>query len=283
MEHIAFERFGNDSDHFAVVCNSLYFPPLVAQFGGKMSRRSQHIFVLTLIGWLAAQIPLLADAAGAALAKYSVLEGNVAYLQVGRVETNLADEIRAAQSAMAVSNKIAGTVLDLRFAEGDDTAEAQVVETLLSHEKQPLAILINRETQDTAAKLAAVLRSARAGLIFGSAPGSAQTNSETGLPVRPDIAVDIGAEDERAFMKNPFALMNTNHVNSPVVTNGLLPSVDYTSEADLVRDRIKDGDQEASPTLPRKTPPQTPTIRDPVLARAVDLIKGLAIVRASGS
>lgn len=248
-----------------------------------MTIRSQRIFILVLTGWLAAQIPLRADATGSALEKYAVLEGNVAYFQVGQVGTNLADEIRAARSTMAVSNKIAGTVLDLRFTTGDDASASQAVETLLSKEKQPLAILINRETQDTAAKLAAVLRSARAGLIFGSVPGSAQTNGETGLPVRPDIAVDIGAGDERAFMKNPYTLADTNGVGSAIAANGLLPSVDYTSEADLVHAKIKDGDPGAIFPETQRAPPQVPTIRDPVLARAVDLIKGLAIVRASRS
>ena len=46
------------------------------------------------------------------------------YSQVNRVGSNLVDEIRAAQSTLAVSNNIAGTVLDLRFADGDDSAAA---------------------------------------------------------------------------------------------------------------------------------------------------------------
>ncbi|HEX5397839.1 MAG TPA: hypothetical protein VFY06_02185 [Verrucomicrobiae bacterium] len=243
----------------------------------------QRIFVLAVAGGLAAQMPSRANAADTALTKYAVLEGNVAYLQVGQVESNLAAEIRAARSALMFSNKVAGTVLDLRFAGGDDAAAAQAVEKQLSAEKLPLAILINRETRDAAATLAADLHEARAGLIFGSETGPVQTNSAATLSVRPDIAVAIGAEDEHAFMKNPFVLMDTNQMNSPVATNGFLPSVDYTSEADLVRARIKDGDQEANPSPPRRTGPQARTIRDPVLARAVDLIKGLAIVRASGA
>jgi hypothetical protein len=40
-----------------------------------------------------------------------------------------------------------------------------------------------------------------------------------------------------------------------------------------------DGDEDSAPA--RAAEPQKPVIRDPVLARAVDLIKGLAIVRES--
>jgi hypothetical protein len=49
------------------------------------------------------------------------------------------------------------------------------------------------------------------------------------------------------------------------------------SEAELVRNHVKDGeDDEIQPTT-RTEPP--PVIRDPALARAVDLLKALAIVR----
>ena len=56
----------------------------------------------------------------------------------------------------------------------------------------------------------------------------------------------------------------------------MLPFVDHMSEAELVRKKIKDGEGEDSPA-PR-TEPATPVIRDPALARAVDLLKALAIL-----
>jgi hypothetical protein len=56
--------------------------------------------------------------------------------------------------------------------------------------------------------------------------------------------------------------------------------VDHTSEADLVRAKVKDGSQdEDSKTFRARPEPPRPFIRDPVLARAVDLIEALAIVR----
>lgn len=247
-----------------------------------MTRRSRCIFGLALTAWLAAQFSLRAETGGAALAQSSILESNVAYLQVGQVEKNLADEIRAALGGLAVSNKTAGMVLDLRFAGGDDAAEARAAAEWLAGEKLPLAILINRETQGAAETLASALRTARAGLVFASVAGSpAGTNNDSSTMMHPDITVAIGAEDERAFMKNPYAAPGPVATNAPAATNQLLPFVDHRSEADLVRAKIKDGEEfEPAPAEPAAAP-QKPFIRDPVLARAVDLIKGLAIVRPS--
>ena len=248
-----------------------------------MTQRFAWVFVLALAGLLAAQIASRADAAAAALAKSTVLEGNVAYLRVGQVGKNLADEIRAAQGALAVSNKIAGTVLDLRFADGDGLDSAKAVADLFASKKLPLAILVNEQTRGAAAALASELRAAHAGLIFESVAGPAQTNRETATPVQSDIAVAIGAEDERALLENPYSAPAQDDTNSPAATNNLLPFVDHTSEADLVRAKIKDGDENAGLPTARQAEPPKPFIRDPVLARAVDLIKGLAIVHAPHS
>ena len=127
------------------------------------------------------------------------------------------------------------------------------------------------------------MRAAHAGLVFEGVSGPAGTNSPTTAPAQPDIAVSIGAEDERAFMENPYAaLPEPGETNSTAATTNLLPFVDHTSEADLVRAKIKDGDElEPVPVAERTPVPQKPFIRDPVLARAVDLIKGLAVVRAA--
>ena len=116
---------------------------------------------------------------------------------------------------------------------------------LFASKKLPLAILVNDETRGAAETLASELRAARAGLIFESVAGpAAGTNSETAAPAHPDIAVAIGAEDERALMENPYAVPAPDDTNSRSATNSLLPFVDYTSEADLVRAKIKDGEED---------------------------------------
>jgi hypothetical protein len=246
----------------------LYFRRFFAQFGVRMTRRFSRLLVFALAGLLAAQFSPRAGAADTSLAKSAVLEGTVAYLQVGQVGKNLADEIRAAQGALAVSNKIAGTVLDLRFADGDDLDAAKAAVDWIASKKLPLAILVNGGTSAAAETLASALRSARLGLIFGG----------KNAPVRPDIVVAAGPEDERILMQNPYTVLVANDTNAPPATNNLLPFLDHTSEADLVRAKVKDGEGFEPVPAERAAEPQKPFLRDPVLARAVDLIKGLAIV-----
>jgi hypothetical protein len=235
-----------------------------------MTRRLFSLFVFASL--LAMCSSLRADTTNYALAKSAVLEDDVAYLRVGHVEKNLTDEIGAAQLALAATNEIAGTILDLRFADGGNLEAAQTTANLFASKKLPLAILVNGDTRGAAAKLAAELREARAGLIFGSS-----------TEVKPDIAATVKIEDERKFLENPYAATAQSETNSTGATNNFMPFVDHTSEADLVREKIKDGDEDENSAPPHAAEPQKPFIRDPVLARAVDLIKGLAVVRQSHS
>jgi hypothetical protein len=257
-----------------------------------------------------------------------VIESNVAYLRIGCVTANLADELSAAGRALAGTNKIAGVVLDLRFADGSDDTAAQAAAKLFTAKKitaGPLAVLVNGETRGAAEALAAALHQAGAGLIIGSPTAGATTafrefplsNGErlrvAAAPasaggsmiscVQPDIAVTVTAGDERVFFDNPYQTITTGNTNSSPASTNFLPYVDHTSEADLVRQKRKDGKLIKAPILredlirekndggdgnddsspARAAAPQKPVIRDPVLARAVDLIKGLAIVRESHS
>jgi hypothetical protein len=232
-----------------------------------MTRHFSGPFVLALAGWLAAPVLSRADLTNLALAKSEILEGNVAYLRVSHVAAGLPDEIGAANRALTATNKIAGTVLDLRFADGDDAAAATAAANLLAVKKLPLAILVNGGTRGAAVTLATTLRESRAGLVFGSVPAA----------VKADISVEETPSDEKKFFENPYAASATNAVAALPDTNDFLPWVDHTSEADLVRAKIKDGDEFENPP-PHAAGPQPPVIRDPVLARAVDLLKGLAVL-----
>jgi hypothetical protein len=253
-----------------------------------MTRHSLRIFVVALAGLLAAQVSSRADLIGSALIKSTILESNVAYLRIGVVEKTLPDEIRSAQSTLAVSNEIAGTVLDLRFADGDDLDSAKATANLFVQKKLPLAILVNGQTRGAAAALAADLRENRAGLVFGSTPASDASAGGKIPPLQPDISVPVAEDAEWGFVQNPFG--PAPQISAPPSVagkNDFLPFVDHTTEADLVRAKIKDGDQDENPgpqpTFEKPSAPQPQVIRDPVLARAVDLIKGLAVVRAAHS
>jgi len=237
-----------------------------------MTRRFLNLLVLSPAFLLAAQNASRAGTGDTALARSSVLENNVAYLRVGHVEKDLAEEIKSAQSALASTNKIAGTVLDLRFADGGNMDSEKAAAKLFAPKKSPLAILVNDRTRGVAANLAGELRDAHDGLIFGSS-----------TEVKPDIAVAVKMDDEKSFLENPFGTLAQDATNSPPLTNDFASFIDHTSEADLVREKIKDGDEDEQSAPPRPVEPQKPFIRDPVLARAVDLIEGLAVVRQTRS
>jgi len=230
-------------------------------------------FLSLFAGLLAAGGGLRADTADSALIKAAVVESNVAYLRVNEVAEKLTPEIRTAQHALTATNQIIGTVLDLRFADGNDLAAAKAAAALFASRKQPLAILVNSQTRGAAAALATTLRESRDGLVFGSATAD----------LKPDIMVTVTAQDERALFKNPYEATAQSVTNATAATNSFSPFIDHTSEADLVRSKIKDGEQDEDSPPAQPSEPQKPFIHDPVLARAVDLIKALAVVHPSRS
>ena len=206
-----------------------------------------------------------------ALGKSAVIESNVAYVRVSRVAGNLPAELGAASRALTATNKVAGAVLDLRFAGGDDYGAAQETAQLLSAPKAsrplagPLVVLVNSGTCGAAEAVVAALRKAGAALIVGNpTAGAAMTFKEFALkdgerlliattPVKvdgqaipseglkPDIAVAVNADDERAFWQNPYGTPAPDNGNFPAATNSFLPFVDRISEADLVREKEKGG------------------------------------------
>lgn len=227
-----------------------------------MTRRLSHCILLSAIFGIA-QCSARADL----LAKSAVLENGVAYLRVAKVEKSLAEEIQSAQSMFA-TNKISGTILDLRFASGDNADSVKSMVNLFAQKKLPLAILVNVKTSGAAANLAQDLRDAHAGLIFGDS-----------TELKPDVTVTVKPADEKMFLENPYTVfVQKQNTNALAGTNNYLSFVEHVSEADLVRARIKDGEQAENFEPVHAPEPQQPLLRDPVLARAVDLMKGLAIV-----
>jgi hypothetical protein len=220
--------------------------------------------------------------AGAAepLMKVSVLDNAVLCVRASRVPDNVKEQIRAA----TLPGHLAGTVLDLRFADDAATNAADY----FIHRKSPLVVLVNSRTRGAAAALAAELRASAAAILIGS------TNSPAELA--PDILVAVSPDDEQKFQDNPFFKSASSPAGNLSATN-LLAFVDHTSEAELVRKHLKDGEAEApaadpsfpTPTAerakdsggasdasaPRVEPPPH-IVLDPALARAMDLLKALA-------
>ena len=202
-------------------------------------------------------------ASRAAELEVTLLETNVLRVQVNQLTEHFAEQLRAATP----TNAVIGSILDLRAANGDPGAAPAATE-YFALRKVPLVILVDGQTSSGAVALAKNLRAAGAGLIIGS------TNDR----VQPDIAVAVRASEESFFLKNPYATPAPIPAVALSATNSFMPYVDHTSEADLVRRRVKDGeDTNDASSTPRQEPGQ-PVIRDPVLARAVDLLKALAIL-----
>lgn len=202
----------------------------------------------------------------------------------------------------------AAAVVDL-FANKAESLYFWGSQTISSHEntnafKLPVTVLINGETSGAAELLAALFRETGSGLILGShSAGRAMSTKSFPLSggaelligtgpitlgdgskmspsgVKPDIEVPVSPEDERAFYANEYRVVaSTNSTDSGVAMGGDAGDTNRShvrfNEAELVRERTGHAAPGAADQVEDK-----PVISDPVLARAADLLKGLAVVR----
>lgn len=185
---------------------------------------------------------------------------------------------------------------------------------LSSHEKTnavtlPVAVLVNHATAGASEALAAMLRETGAALILGSrTAGQAALTQDYPLAdgerlriasgrillgdgsslsaegIKPDIDVTVSLEAERAFYADEFRVVpQSNHVAS-VSTNVAgesdesLERVPF-NEAELVREHKAGENPDEEDTQKPAPEAKVPVVSDPALARALDLLKGLAVVR----
>ena len=181
-----------------------------------------------------------------------------------------------------------------------------------SHDKTnawrwPVTVLINLHTTGAAEALAAVLRQTDVALLIGTnTAGQASTTKDYKLstgqvlrvatsPVRlgngeeitslkPDIQVDVSPEDERVYFADAYKILSRPgtdlggaNVASLTVTNRSPRR--RVNEAELVR-MLREGEElEEERAKAARPAPARPVISDPALARAIDLLKALAVVR----
>ena len=178
----------------------------------------------------------------------------------------------------------------------------------------PIAILVNSQTTGAAEALAAALREADIGLILGSATaGQANIFKEFTLSdgeklriataqiklgdgtvlakgLQPDIAVDATLADEKAYLEDPYKVLHPSApAKSVSATDTNLTSVNEpshrpTNEAELVREHASGNDDDGAETNGQPVAseqPAPPVIADAALARALDLLKGLAVIQQS--
>ncbi len=178
----------------------------------------------------------------------------------------------------------------------------------------PLAVLINRQTAGAAEALAELLRTTRVALLVGSpTAGQAYTFREfaldsgarlriAGAPVRvgadlvltnrvaPDIAVDVPPDRETAYYADPYKVFADAAGTTDVSVAGLMARATRTArtarlnEAELVRrQRDQDSPDEPPPASARpEAAPAEKTLQDAALVRALDLLKGIAVVERTG-
>lgn len=178
----------------------------------------------------------------------------------------------------------------------------------------PMAVLVNRKTTGAAEALAGILRHREVGLLIGTnTAGQASMAKEFSLKsgqrlrlaiapvkvadgkelpftgIKPDIEVDVSLEDELAWYEDAYKVVTRSTLAGASPTNELSAAATNRAprrrlnEAELVR-MNREGqslDREFPFTnAPGRTfEPPIPIVSDPALARALDLLKGLAVVQ----
>ena len=108
--------------------------------------------------------------------------------------------------------------------------------------------------------------------------------------VKPDITVEVSPQDELAYYADAYReLTRTNNFKSTGLANEQLSGTNRLrrprfNEAELVRERREGFSPEGEVAASRAEGEiDKPLVRDPVLARALDVLKGLAVVRKARS
>jgi len=181
----------------------------------------------------------------------------------------------------------------------------------------PVAMLVNAKTVGASEALAGILRHNDVGLLLGGNTGGqaniaktvtlatgqtlriatipVKTGNGNPLPVsglKPDITIEISPDEDLGYVEEAYKEQPASNQASVSLTNDTASASGTNrsprrriNEAELVR-MLRDGqipDLEGSSATPRRATPPQPAVPDPVLARALDLLKGLAVVQQSRS
>lgn len=174
----------------------------------------------------------------------------------------------------------------------------------------PVAVVINRQTAGAAEALAAVLRENEVALLIGS-PTAGQANLFKEFPLQngqrlmiasspiklgsgkvlaaltPDIPVNVAADDEKAYFQDAYkTLPRPEAVSTSADTNALSRAGGTNqprrrlNEAELVRLQ-REGISPDADVVAKSPRDETSRnmVTDPALLRALDLLKGIAVVQ----
>lgn len=174
----------------------------------------------------------------------------------------------------------------------------------------PVAILINRETRGAAEAFAGILRQGRMAVLLGTntageaclyhdfplstgqrvqvATATVRLGDSQALPpagLQPDIVIEVTPQSEKVHFADAFAPKPGMETSEVTATNQTLAGSTNRlarrriNEAELVRAQ-REGREPGDETNRTSRPePIRPLITDPALARALDILKGLALVQ----
>lgn len=248
------------------------------------------------------------------LAKKELLGKDIVYLRVAEINESTAQKALESIELMRVKTKPTGLILDLRYTGGSNYAAALNVASLFLDESVPflnwgaglkhipaggtridlpVVMLVNEATAGAAEALAGGLQLAKVGPLVGRkttgnvqsrqrvplssghflviASGNVQLADGTTLTdqgIQPDILVDVSPAVQAALFDDPYGKLNQSSGTA----------AERMNEAALMRRQKENGGAEidinAPPTNEEETSPAPKAIKDPILARGVDILTG---------
>lgn len=221
-----------------------------------------------------------------ALTRY--YESSIGYIAAPLLDDSASKILREAYRRLKSENILRGLVLDLRHVSGNDYRQVTKIAGLFTQTETPLldwgdgirfsepqplqvevplVVAIDQTTRGAAEALAAVVRSAKLGILVGRATDG-QARSYKLIPLKTGHQLKIAAGQVR--LANDTALGSEGVLpDIPVqVSSGLA-----SSPASETADEVSSEENEDPTGMPLPTPAD-----DPILARALELLKGIGIV-----
>lgn len=248
------------------------------------------------------------------VAKKEIIGDKIGYLRVAEIRPSTAKETLEAIESLRVKTALEGLVLDLRYAGGSDFDSAlnsaavfvKGATPLLDWGKGtkpvpqggtkislPIVVLVNEATTGAAEALAAGLQLAKVGPLVGRhTAGNVQSRERvplstghilvlssgsvslangtllTGKGIQPDITVDVSAAEQAALFDDPYGRIAPSQGKAGERMN----------EAELMRRQKENGgvaiDINVPPTGAEEASSKPKAIKDPILARGVDVLTG---------
>jgi hypothetical protein len=227
----------------------------------------------------------------ASVLRSRVFDGQFGYVRVGVVGPDLPGRLGDAVRTLGGKTPVRGLVLDLRNASGGDfAAAAATVDRFLSVEQSllqwqggearssiktnaigiPVTALVNGDTREAAEALAGLLRDSHIGLILGS---------ETAGRARAFKEMKLSGGQSILVADQPVKLGSGRAMDGPLEPDIVVPA-SKELEAQWMEDPYRRFGPASAVSTPKTAEPQEkPIVQDPALARALDLLRAIQIVK----